>query len=60
MGTSHGYDATACLPLTMEDRVVRAFGTKEDIARLEDTPRRGDDGPVGESVSGSDGAEVSR
>ncbi|WP_222192677.1 Na+/H+ antiporter subunit E [Modestobacter italicus] len=40
--------------LMMEDRVVRAFGTAEDIARLDH------DGPVSELSPGSDGPEVPR
>ncbi|MGY5886024.1 Na+/H+ antiporter subunit E [Modestobacter lacusdianchii] len=40
--------------LTMEDRVVRAFGTAEDIARLDQ------DGPAGEPAPGPDGREVRR
>ena len=40
--------------LTMEDRVVRAFGTKEDIARLDH------EGPVEDLGPGSDGPEVRR
>ncbi|WP_299955216.1 Na+/H+ antiporter subunit E [uncultured Modestobacter sp.] len=40
--------------LTMEDRVVRAFGTKEDIARLDQEI------PVEDLAPGSDGPEVRR
>jgi multicomponent Na+:H+ antiporter subunit E len=40
--------------LTMEDRIVRAFGTNADIDRLDH------DGPVEELAPGSDGAEVGR